>query len=109
MLHCSFRHRKFFCSACIFIQLNHFGEFFSGDVDTFPVVGYTAHRTITQKPSGRYCKPESAKKRDGSFFVRKQDIALRNERCGVFFRVCAIYLLHIAQNKSVLPWSHTNS
>gem|GEM_PF-4129197 len=93
---------------CIHRLVCHFDDgrkFLSRDVDTVPTVGYTTYRTITQKLSGRYCKPESAKKRDGSFFVRKQNVTLRNERCGVCFRVCAVYLLHIVQNKSVLPWT----
>ena len=57
---------------CIHRLVCHFDDgrkFLSRDVDTVPTVGYTTYRTITQKLSGRYCKPESAKKRDGSFFV----------------------------------------
>ena len=42
---------------------------FVGSFDTASAIGYTAHRAIPQKLLGRYCKPEFAKKRNGSIFI----------------------------------------
>ena len=65
------------------------------DIDVISAVCYTAHRTMTQKPLGRYCKPSRAKKRNGSFFVCKQDFAPAQIVGGVASGISAVYFLHV--------------
>ena len=106
-VHCRDIHEGMFPS-CIFCAIlhrvvigrNNIAERYAGDIDTVPVICYPTNRTTLLKLSGRYCKPDTAKKRNGSIFICIYNFATPDKVLGVLFCICAVDLLHIINKES---------